>query len=200
MQNDNSRSSLGAKDQVDILIEEYRALYTLAVFRMASLDRRLPATSTAITAMIAGIPLVSPESGPFLLVGVPLALLWLVKNTINHARSLEDILRRIEELEHGVNRIAGKQLLYFQSCHPSRYKAVGGRTGRESVTTVLASCLFLLGTCLYVSLVSLRFAQFAQLLYGAYLFTVALVLIVLVIRHVQYRYRELVAYETSAPK
>jgi hypothetical protein len=127
------------------LFEEYRALYSIAAFRMGALDRRLPITAGAITAVLSGMDVVSADSQIILFVAVPLALVWFVRATINHARSFEDVLRRIEQIERSINALVGKQVLRFQSCHPSRLRNVGGRTSRESVSAVMATSLILLG-------------------------------------------------------
>src|SRR5689334_13420498 len=114
---------MGAIDtelEAKALFEEYRALYSLVTFRMGALDRRLPVTAGSLTAVLSGLDVVSPDSQLILLVAVPLALVWFVRATVNHARSFEDVLRRIEQIERTINSLVGRPVLRFQSRHPSR--------------------------------------------------------------------------------
>ncbi|UYV13491.1 MAG: hypothetical protein NCW75_04200 [Phycisphaera sp.] len=143
-----AQSNLDFCFRIDVLLEEYRALYGLAQFRMAALDRRVPLAGTALALSLGGA-FVSPLSVQIVvLVVLPIAVAWLVRTTINHARSFEDALRRIEQIERHVNQIAGEPLLAFQSSHPSRGEAVGGRTGRESVLAVVLASTGSLVACL----------------------------------------------------
>jgi hypothetical protein len=119
--------------------EEYRALYALVEFRMAALDRRAPVTAAAFAGAVASMQAVPVEARFVLFVALPIALVWLTRTTINHARSFEDVLRRIEEIEHAVNSVLKADVLRFQSNHPSRHRRVGGRTGHESVLAVLGT-------------------------------------------------------------
>ena len=137
-------------DAVAILIAEYEALYRLVEYRMTALDRRVPAAGALLTTFVGLIPLIPHESGLVLLAVVPASLVWLIRTTINHARSLEDVLRGIESLEHTLNQAVGVDLVTFQSQHPSRGRTVGGRTGRETVGTVAMASALLLGSCLYL--------------------------------------------------
>ncbi|MFN0133119.1 MAG: hypothetical protein ACKVW3_11430 [Phycisphaerales bacterium] len=191
----NPPPPLQAKERIDVLLEEYRALYGLVSFRMSSLDRRLPMTTAAVTALLTGMVIVPADAQPPLLVAVPIALVWLLRNTINHARSLEDLLRRIEEIERAVHRIAGEELLSFQSSHPSRHKAIGGRTGQETVRTVLATCVLLLGACLHLASQVVQPSPEIVNAYAAYLLTVSAVLLSLARRYTSYGYRGLVRGE-----
>jgi len=136
---------------VDVLLAEYEALYQLAEYRMTSLDRRVPAAGALLTTFVGLIPLIPDASGLVLLSVVPASLVWLIRTTINHARSLEDVLRGIESLDLSLNQIAGATLLTFQSQHPSRGRTVGGRTGRETVGAVAMAAALLLGSCLYLA-------------------------------------------------
>ena len=140
-------------ETVAILLAEYEALYQLAEYRMASLDRRVPAAGALLTTFVGLIPLIPDASGLILLAVVPASLVWLIRTTINHARSLEDVLRGIESLEGSLNQLAGARLLSFQSRHPSRGRTVGGRTGRETVDAVAMAAALLLGSCLYLGFV-----------------------------------------------
>lgn len=143
--------AVSTEAKISVLLAEYRAMYDLALFRLNSLDRRVPLTGSALVASL-GAALVLPVAvQAFILLAVPLALVWFLRTTINHARSFEDALRRIEQLENKLNTLAGDELVRFQSRHPSRGKATGGRTGWETICTALiASVLILLG-CSFLS-------------------------------------------------
>ncbi|MEM1329695.1 MAG: hypothetical protein AAGG07_03955 [Planctomycetota bacterium] len=83
------------------------------------------------------------------LLGVPLSLVWFVRTTINHARSFEDCLRRIESIERAVNDRVGEDLLCFQSTHPSRGRQIGGRTSAVTIETTITISAVLLASCLW---------------------------------------------------
>lgn len=138
-------------DRITILLEEYRQLYGLALFRLNALDQRVPVILGVLTAMLGSIGALPLEVRQVMLVALPITLLWVIRTTINHARSFEDALRRIEEIERVISVRAGERLLRFQSSHPSRGKYVGGRTGTESIEAVLAASAILQGGCLYLS-------------------------------------------------
>lgn len=175
-----------AQRKVAVLMEEYKALYGLVTFRMTSLDRRVPIASAALATFLGSIAAVPPASQTIFLIGLPLAQVWLVRTTINHARSFEDVLRRIDEIERSVNALLGEDLLLFQSRHPSQGKATGGRTGVETVRTVYTSALLMLGACLYLA--SLSFEKRTLDFYAAAcgLIAVHLTLSVFLLR--RYRY------------
>ncbi len=129
--------------------EEYRALYDLVEFRMSALDRRAPVTAAAFAGVVASLQAVPAGAQVILFVGLPIGLLWFVRTTVNHARSFEDVLRRIEEIECAVNDLLGTEVLRFQSKHPSRHRQVGGRTGHETVLAVLTTVLLVLGAAAF---------------------------------------------------
>jgi hypothetical protein len=173
--------------KIDILMEEYRVLYTLVTFRMTSLDRRVPIATAALATFLGSIAAVPPASQAIFLIGLPLAQIWFVRTTINHARSFEDALRRIDEIERRVNELAGEELLVFQSRHPSKEKATGGRTGVETVRTVYTTSILMLGACAYLA--GITFTE--PMVCGAYAAScaaIALYLTVLVLRLRRYRY------------
>lgn len=124
-------------------------MYDIQLLRITALDKRVPVTAGAMAVVIAALDVVSEESQLLLLLCVPIALIWFVRATVNHARSSEDVLRRIEEIETAVNALLGGPVIHFQSRHPSRGQKVGGRTGQESVSAVLATSLLVLGTAAY---------------------------------------------------
>lgn len=129
------------------LLEEYRALNGLIVFRMTALDRRVPIAGTTLAAFVGGVTALPPDLELFVLLAVPLALYWLVRGASNHARSFEDVLRRVEEIESAVNGLVEREAMNFQSTHPSARHEIGGRTGRESIGAVLSLTLLLLAAC-----------------------------------------------------
>lgn len=126
------------------LLHEYNALYGLAEFRLNAMDRRIPIMGGLLTAFLGSVPVLPASSQILALVAVPISLIWLLRTTINHARSFEDALRHIELLEHRINKLLGQDAMGFQSRHPSKGSTVGGRTGWETVgAVVLASGLLL---------------------------------------------------------
>jgi hypothetical protein len=138
------RRNATSDERMTVLLAEYASLHQLAAFRLEALDRRVPlgvGTLGAFLAAAAALPLASREA---LLVAVPLATVWLVRTTLAHARSFEDAITRIGELERSVNLECGASLLSFQSEHPSRDSDVGGRTGSETVRTAMCSSFALL--------------------------------------------------------
>ncbi len=135
------------RQQVTILLAEYHQLYALVVFRMTSLERRLPIAGATLAGFLGSVGVMPPDTRLVFLLGLPMAIVWFLRTTTNHARSFEDVLRRIEQIELQLNALAGKMLLSFQSQHPSRNLFVGGRTGTETVQAVLVTCLLMLFAC-----------------------------------------------------
>lgn len=136
----------------DLLLQaalgEYHALYKLAEFRLTALDRRIPIIGGLLTAFLSSVPILPAPSQILALIAVPISLVWLLRTTINHARSFEDALRAIERLEHMINSIIGQDVMGFQSTHPSKGNAVGGRTGKETVWAVVLATSVLILFCL----------------------------------------------------
>ena len=162
-------------DAVFILLEEYRALYALAQFRMGSLERRAPIAGAMLSAFLGSATILPPEASLVFLLGLPMALLWFVRTTVIHAKSFADILRRIEAIERQVNAKAGEDLLLFQSTHPSRTIAVGGRIGREVTRSVAIGCLMLLAGCAYLfSVQQDALVEWSELAYLGYTFAAGL--------------------------
>lgn len=158
-----------ADRELPALLEEYRALYDLAVFRMSALDRRAPVTAGLFGVAIASIQAMPVPSQLFVFVATPLALVWLMRTTVNHARSFEDVTRRIETIEGEVNRRVGKPLIGFQSTHPSRGVYVGGRTGRESTLAVFGSTILLVAGIGYQFFVTTHVQAFIDAIYAGLL-------------------------------
>lgn len=175
---------------IDILLAEYHDLYGLAMYRPHALERRVPIAGGTLAAFL-GTVAVLPTAGQLVfLMGLPLALIWFLRTTINHARSFEDVLRRIEELESLLNTRAGEELVCFQASHPSRGHAVGGRTGRDSVTSVAVGCALLLGGCGYLMADADALPIVPLAWYFVYVGTVAAVLLRELACVTRYRYRK----------
>lgn len=180
---------LDPMDRVSILLAEYGALYRLVEFRMGALDRRVPATGAAIVAFLGSVPLLPDSAGVIVLAAIPLSLVWFVRTTINHARSLEDLFRGIEAIELAVNRLTGDTLLIFQSGHPSRGKAVGGRTGFETVSAVGLAAALLIGSCGYLAGAVGAMTPWAFAIYTSYLLGIAVSTLSWLRRWRRYRYK-----------
>lgn len=138
--------------RLSILMEEYRALYELVRFRMTSLDKRVPIAGSAVAVFLGSVIALPADARLMVLVTVPAILVWTMRSTINHARSFEDAVRRIDEIERMINSQIGEELLVFQSSHPSRGRQTGGRTGFETIVSVFLMSLILLGVsgCLFL--------------------------------------------------
>lgn len=157
------------EQHISALFEEYRALYGLAVFRMNALDRRVSVAGGTLAAFVAGLSSLPASAQLVVLLGLPVALIGFMRATVNHARSFEDVLRRLEEIEREVNRLLEKNVLLFQSRHPSGRREVGGRTGRETTQAVLATVLLLLAACAYQFIATANVSERGSDAYLAYL-------------------------------
>lgn len=140
-----------AVDPVQVLLEEYRQMYVLAGFRLHALDQRVPAAGALLTGTLGTLSILTEPLQWTLLIALPLSFLWLLGVTINHARSFEDALRRIQEIETEINQRCGQPLMAFQSSHPSGGVHVGGRTGRTTVEVVLAASVLVMGFGVYAA-------------------------------------------------
>ncbi len=138
---------LSTEARIRILLHEYRALYGLLTFRLTAMDRRFPVAGGALGAVLGSVTAMPPETKLTFLIGLPVALLWLVLSTVQHGRSKEDHLRRIDEIERLVNHLAGEQLLVFQSRHPNKRSVTAGRSGFGTVSAVLATSWVMLLAC-----------------------------------------------------
>lgn len=174
---------------LEAMLSEYRALYGLAEWRLSALDRRIPLVGGVLTGFLASVPILPMASQTLALVAVPISLIWLVRTTINHARSFEDALRGLEVIEQRVNSLLGHQALGFQSTHPSRGAAVGGRTGAETVGAVILAAGVLLGMCLWLGFHAGGFGPLARAGYAIGIATVAGAILPRVRAWSVYRYR-----------
>jgi hypothetical protein len=174
--------------KLSALYQEYRAMYDLVIFRMTALDRRAPVTVGAFAAALASLQVLPTESQGILLVLLPIANVWLIRTTINHARSFEDVLRRIEWIEQSVNQLVGSPVLGFQLLHPSRHRRVGGRTGYESVLAVLGSVHLLLAAAAYQLYRLLHLSLWANLLFLLYLLVISALSLAETKKLMNYRY------------
>jgi hypothetical protein len=135
-------------DLVSTMLEEYRQLYTLVLYRLQVLDQRIPLAAAALTATLGSVVVVPATLQIALLVGIPISVALLFQSTLSHARSLEDALSRIAEIEASVNGCLSRPTLLFQSTHPGR-REVGSRTARETADAVLLASLLIVTGCVW---------------------------------------------------
>ncbi len=177
------------KARLECLLAEYRALYGLAEFRMASLDRRVPIAGATLTVSLASVASMPSQAAPVVFVGLPLALIWFLRTTINHARSFEDALRRIEQIEIEINAMIGREAMCFQSRHPSRGKRVGGRTGSETIGAALVAVMTMLVGSGYMFVKTAASPWEQSIAYVGYLLAVLGYMLLTVIRLKRYTYQ-----------
>jgi len=135
--------------QDELLLEEYRALNRLLLFRLSALDRSLP-ISTGFLSVAAGSILALPEEVRLIfLLMIPYLVVWTIRTAGVHAKAKADHIGRIAEIEQRINALHGKQLLVFQSHHPNR-GATAGRSGQAILSVALVAALFMLSLCLFL--------------------------------------------------
>jgi len=184
------RSDVSLEMRIQVLLEEYRALYGLLTFRLTAMDRRLPAGGGTLGAILGATTAMPPDTKLAFLLGLPVALLWLLLSTVHHARSKEDHLRRIDEIERLVNRLSGEELLVFQSRHPNKRRTPAGRSGFGTVQAVLSTCWIMLAACCFlVSRPPTLPDLYAIIGYWLYAATLGGAMLHAVIRLRRYRYR-----------
>ncbi|MCA9303415.1 MAG: hypothetical protein KC996_04770 [Phycisphaerales bacterium] len=154
--------------QLNAILSEYNALYKLAEYRLNALDRRIPAISGLLAAFMGSVPVLPEESQLLALIAVPVSLIWLVRTTTNHARSFEDALRAIEWHEHQMNALLGRDVIGFQSRHPSKGRSVGGRTGTESVYAVSTAACLILALSAYIAYSHIGIVGYPLLAYALF--------------------------------
>jgi membrane protein implicated in regulation of membrane protease activity len=187
---------LADTERVRVLLEEFRALYGLLSFRLAAVERSLPVAGGTLAAILSGSPTLPIEVRRVVLLAMPAALLWLLRTTCAHARSKEDVLRRIDEIERQVNQLAGEELLVFQSRHPNRRRVVAGRSGGTTVLGALGFSLTGVTACAWMGL-PLWPGQVEQYVYAGFVVAIATFLTVSVWRLLRYAYRK--AEPTTCP-
>ncbi|MBX3394303.1 MAG: hypothetical protein KF841_02945 [Phycisphaerae bacterium] len=114
------------------------------------MDQRVPAAGGLLGVVLGSVPVVPKETQLLFLAGAPACLAWIAATTFGHARSKEDHLRRIDEIERHVNQIAGEELLVFQSQHPNRQAVTAGRTGAAAIMAVASACLIAFAACAFL--------------------------------------------------
>src|SRR5437667_5396464 len=92
----SARGALSERERILVLVEEYKALYGLLAFRLGAVDRGLPVAGGALGAILGGFTTMPPDMQVVVLLTVPVALIWLLRTTVSHARAKEDVLRRID--------------------------------------------------------------------------------------------------------
>jgi len=183
-------SKLDKNDRIRILLEEYRALYSLLTFRLSAMDRRLPVAGGALGAVLGAVTAMPPETKLAFLLGLPLGLLWLVLSTVQHGCSKEDHLRRIDEIERLVNQLAGEELLVFQSRHPNKRKVTAGRSGFAAVAAILTTSYTMLAVCGLLVYMPVPLLPANWLVsYAGFLAWVAGIMLLAVLRLRRYQYR-----------
>jgi len=184
-----SLQPLGPRDRIDILLEEYRALNALLMFRLTAMDRRLPISVGFMAAAIAALLALPPDSRMAVLIITPPALLWLVRTTVQHARAKEDHLRRIDEIEQTIHSIAGEKLLVFQSHHPNRAEFAAGRTGIATLVATSSGAFGMLMLCLF--LFRREATPLPHWLYLVYITAISIDVLLGPIALARYRYQKL---------
>lgn len=165
--NDGPDELLHVDDQhgtrVRLLVEEYRAVNQLLMFRLEAMESRLPLTAAGIGGLLVAAGALPLVSQVVLLVGIPIAVLSWVRGIILHAVSKEDAKDRIREIEREVAQICGQPVLRFQSEHPSATGPIGGRTGRQMIVLVVVVSSVALALCLSLFLVVIDDERFLTL-------------------------------------
>ncbi len=144
-------SPLTEVQQIDILLKEYIVLYALLQWRLTAADRRLFISGGLLAGILTAIHSLDAHAARLLLWGLPV-LLWVIFSAmVGHARSKEDLLRRIDEIECRVNTLACVELLAFQSRRREASRAVGGRTAAMAINGTLTLYItILLGAVVFL--------------------------------------------------
>lgn len=188
---DNNTRLTGVSDwnRIQILTEEYRALYALLTFRLGAIDQRLPLAAGALTALLITTPSLPQFQQVLFLWIAPASCVWLHRVVLLHVQSKEDVLRRIAEIEHQINRLASIELIVFQSHHPNQGRVVGGRSGFGSVLAIMINCLLVVAVASTLMAYEFRSNLLVVGAYAFYAFTVSLALIRSTRQLSEYRYR-----------
>lgn len=182
------RPAVPLEERIKVLLDEYRALNQLLIFRLTTLERRVPTLGGALGVILGSIPVLPPEPQAISLVGLPATTAWFLLTTVSHARAKEDLLRRIDEIERSVNGIVGEELLAFQSRHPGRFASVSGRGGVTAILAVFSACLLLLFGCsILFQAIGHPLSGFGKL-YEAYLALTAIAMAISIVGLSRYGY------------
>lgn len=185
---EKNATRISTHDQIQILLEEYRSLNTLLLFRLTTLDRRLPASVGFMAAAVAATLSLPVESRVAVLILTPSGVLWMARTTNQHAKAKEDHLRRIAEIEEAVNELAGVGLMAFQSRHPNRAESVAGRSGTATVMATAVGAVLLLALCLLMF--GTESGPIPYWLYAAYAALIGFDVVLGPIRLSRYRYEK----------
>jgi len=175
------------RDKIDILLSEYESLYSLYSIRVSAIEKRIPIAAVILVSFLSSITLIPEQSKVIFLCGIPLSLIYLIRTTVFHIYSFEDLLRRVDEIECKVNQIAGEELIIFESQHPSKGLTVGGRTGRESVNAILLLSIGVLFSCGYL-FSELKYCNSIKYIYYISLTVETAYLIIFVVKSKKYKY------------
>ncbi|MCG3132479.1 MAG: hypothetical protein FLDDKLPJ_03329 [Phycisphaerae bacterium] len=141
------KPSLSDLERIHVVLEEYRALNALLLTRIKAVDERLPLVGGLSAAVVGSLAQLPGDLRLMILLAAPALLVWLFETAVAHTRSKEDELRRLDEIESHVNRLAREELLVFQSRHPNQKAMVGGRSGQSTVRATLSLCVVSLVAC-----------------------------------------------------
>ena len=128
----------------------------------------------------------APETRVAMLLAIPTAVWCLARAAAQHAKAKEDHLRRIDEIERHVNRLAGQELLVFQSRHGSRGTHTGGRTSRSALTAITLGALTTLFLSVFLFLQSN--SQFPTLVYSGFVALVGIDIVFMPFSLKKYQY------------
>lgn len=142
--------------RIRLLVEEYRAVNQLLLFRLEAMEQRLPLTAAGIGALLLAAAALPPISQVILLIGLPFTILFWVRSILFHALSKEDAKDRIREIEQEAAVLCHGPVLRFQTKHPSATGPVGGRTAAQAIflAVVVGSIALVVCHTLFSTLVS----------------------------------------------
>jgi hypothetical protein len=183
-------STLTDVERIRVLLEEYRALNALLMVRLQVTDQRLPWIGGLLAAIVGSLAQLPGDLRLMVLLAAPALSASFFQTVAAHARSKEDVLRRLDEIERQVNRLAREELLVFQSQHPNRKRAVGGRSGQSTLLAILVLCLVSLTACGFLFVREVGAATVWLAPYVAYLLGAAAGLASNLRRLARYRYEK----------
>lgn len=176
-----------ANEKIDVLLAEYSVLYKLLLTRIHLIERRAPVATATLAVALGSVVVLPSILRAFVLLTLPLLSYWLFRATTSHARSKEDILRRIDEIERHVNFLAEDELLIFQSQHPNRVAIGASRSVRDTLaSSAVAALLLLIGSCV-VAVTELPEVYMVQFTAYATITGLAVMNALLSVQHYKYR-------------